>query len=368
MYYLFMLICTLQVLIEPQPYAAPKKSWQQLFTRSATVPPSANSTVISRPNGKSQAEAQSPPFSARPVATQQYDNPINFGLPSPFPLSTLPYGSTSSSTGIQLSSESMFPRIGEAPFEFLPEESDIFEDPCYVPDPVSLLGPVSESLDNFHLDFGFVTDKGLEKPRSIRNIPASSEVIRPSPIESPMSRLRVSDERNASSFLFPSTPKAQDVRNLPMDGSSNTNEQGTWQMWNTSPLGQDGLGLVGGPASWLLPTDLNRSNKEDSVHPLPQKTAASLFKKDDQVLSGPPSPHKVFGSYQNGGTCSNSMSGTIDDAWLPKILFGPMSGCENQFSVQPKEETIQNELLYGSPNGSSTNHPFELSPTNCWPK
>ncbi|KAL0338092.1 UNVERIFIED_CONTAM: hypothetical protein Sangu_1331300 [Sesamum angustifolium] len=48
-----------------------------------------------------------------------------------------------------------------------------------------------------------------------------------------------------SSFSFPSTPKAQ-------DNGNSINDNGTWQMWNSSPLGQDGLGLVGGPVSWLL--------------------------------------------------------------------------------------------------------------------
>ncbi|XAR68729.1 hypothetical protein NMG60_11000083 [Bertholletia excelsa] len=62
------------VLVEPQPTAAPKKSWQQLFTRSSAVSPATNINVISRPNGKSQAEVQSPPFNG---SGQSYDNPIN---------------------------------------------------------------------------------------------------------------------------------------------------------------------------------------------------------------------------------------------------------------------------------------------------
>ncbi|KAK3015331.1 hypothetical protein RJ639_005986 [Escallonia herrerae] len=353
-------------LIEPQPYAAPKKSWQQLFTRSSPVP---SQNVISRPIGKSQVEVQSPPFSGCAPLTQSYENPINFGLPSPFTLSAFPYGSISSSTGVPLSSESMFPRIGEAPSEFLPEESDIFEDPCYIPYPVSLLGPVSESLDHFQLDHGFVTNMGLEKPRPLKNMSASSEVSRPSPIESPMSRIRVSDERHANSFLLSGTPKAQDMRNLPMDDSSNANEKGTWQMWNSSPLGQDGLGLIGGTPSWLLPSELNRLNKEDIDHPGPHKTMASLFKNDDHVPSATHSPQSVFlGNVQNGGTYSTSVPGAADDPWLQKKFFGSMPGGENHFSLKPQEGTPQNEMIYGSPSVSASNHPFDMLPANGWPK
>ncbi|KAA8517675.1 hypothetical protein F0562_015149 [Nyssa sinensis] len=343
------------VFVEPQVTAVPKKSWQQLFTRSSSIPSSSNSNVISRPNEKSQAEVQSPPFPGHSSSTQSYDNPINFGLPSPFTLPTYPYVSTSSSTVLPLASEAMFPCIGEAPREFLPEEADIFEDPCYVPDPVSLLGPVSESLDNFQLDVGagFITD-----------------VNRLLPIESPISRLRAPDERYSSSNRFPSTPKAQDKHTPPMDDSNSGNEKGTWQMWNTSPLVPDGLGLVGGSGSWRLPPELSRSNKDDVVHPIAHKTMASLFTKDDNALSGTHSFQNVFpGNCQNGGTFGTSVPGSGDDPWLPKTFFGSISSGEDHLSLKPLEETShQNEIIYGSPSGSATNHPFELSPATCWPK
>ncbi|XP_059645569.1 uncharacterized protein LOC132287087 [Cornus florida] len=358
------------VLVEPQPATIPKKSWQQLFTRSPAVTPPSNSNVISRPNGKLQAEVRSPPSHGHSSLTQPYDNPINFGFPSPFTLPTSTYLSMNSSTVIPLASEAMFPRIGDAPRELLPEESDIFEDPCYVPDPVSLLGPVSESLDNFQLDLGagFVTDMEFEKPHALKNISTSSEVSRPSPIESPMTRSRVSDERNSSSNRFPGTPKAQD-KHTSMD-FSNTDESGTWQMWNTSPLGQDGLGLVGGPGSWFLSQELNRSNREDVVHPIAPKTMASLFTRDDKPVSCTHSPHNVFlGNCQNGGTFHTPVPGSGDDPWLSKPSFGPMTGSENHFSLNSSEETShKNGLIYGSPSGSAHNHPFELSPANSWAK
>ncbi|PSS34753.1 hypothetical protein CEY00_Acc01861 [Actinidia chinensis var. chinensis] len=359
------------VFIEPQPLIAPKKSWQQLFTRSSAVPPATNSNVISRPNGKSVAEVQNPPFASPSSSGQSYDNPINFGLPSPFTLPTFPSIATTSSTIFPLTSEAMFPCIREAHRDYLPEESDIFEDPCYVPDPVSLLGPVSESLDNFQLDLGvgFATDMGLEKPRPLKNISAAA-VNRPLPIESPISRIRVSDERHNSN-RFPSTPLAHDILTSPRDSSNSGIENGTWQMWNTSPLGQDGIGLVGGPASWLLPPEPKKLNKDDMVHPMSQKTMASLFTKDNQGLSGTNSPLKVFlGNCQNGGgfatSVPGSIDGSIDDPWLPKTLFGQMPGSEGHFAFNPQEDTSQNEMMHGSPRSSATNHPFEFSPSNCW--
>ncbi|XP_057970961.1 stress response protein nst1-like isoform X2 [Malania oleifera] len=360
------------VLSEPQPITAPRKSWQQLF-RSSAVAPSSNVNVISRPNVKFQAEVQSPQLGGQPSLTQSYDNPINFGLPSPFTLPTFPSGSSSSTAGFPSAADSIFPRVGEAPCNFLPEDPDIFEDPCYDPDPVSLLGPVSESLDNFQLDLGagFVRDIGFERPHALKNIAASSEANRPSPIESPISRLRASDERQAHSNRFQNTPKSQHVHPFSMDDSCNGNDKGTWQMWNTSPLGQDGLGLVSGTASWLLspPPESNRSNKEDIVHSQSHKTMASLFAKEDQVLPGSHSPQNIFLSNgQNNGMFSPVTGSSDHDPWLQNTFFQPLSGGENPFSLNPQEETAQNEVVYGSPSGSVASHPFDLSPGNCWSK
>ncbi|KAJ7950095.1 stress response protein NST1-like [Quillaja saponaria] len=140
---------------ESQPWTSPKKTWQQLFTRSSSVPQNSNANVIGRPQPKFQAEVPSPPLSGQSSLTQSFDNPINFGLPSPFNLSTYPtVSATSSSLGFSPAIEPIFSHVGEVAHEFRAEEQDLFEDPCYVPDPVSLLGPVSESLDNFQLDLG----------------------------------------------------------------------------------------------------------------------------------------------------------------------------------------------------------------------
>lgn len=264
----------MQAHVESQP--APKKSWQQLFTRTPTVSSPSSSNVISRPKLNSQKDVQNPISSSNCQATQGFDNPVTFELPN------FAYGDPIINTGLPLSSNSVFPRIGESPDKFLPEDSDVFEEPSYVPDPVSLIGPVSESLDNFQLDLGFVPDLGFQKP---------------SPIE-----------RHANtSFFSDNTNGNHDMNNLPT-------EKG-WQMWDSSPIYQDTL-------SWL--------NKEEVMQPQSQKTMASLFKKDD-------------------------------DPWMPKTSYGSIAGTDKHLS-------LPNELVYGSPNGSAINHPFQLSQGNFWAK
>ncbi|KAJ6739681.1 STRESS RESPONSE PROTEIN NST1-RELATED [Salix koriyanagi] len=217
----------------------------------------------------------------------------------------------------------------EGPCDFIPEEPELFEDPCYIPDPISLLGPVSESLDNFQLDLGngFAPDTGigLERLYAMKNVSASPEVTRPSPIESPLSRQRTADEKNNGSNWFSTTPISHDFNTQPVN-DMHVNETGTWQMWNSSPLGQDGLGLVGGPGSWLSLPEQNRSTKEDIIPPPSHKTMASLFTKDDQILPGSNTP----------------------------------------FSLKPPEESTQSEMIYQSPTGAATNNAFGPSPVhNC---
>ncbi|KAG6640312.1 hypothetical protein CIPAW_10G164200 [Carya illinoinensis] len=262
---------TRPVLSEPQPRVTPKKSWQQLFTRSSSVPLS-NPNVISRPNTKFQ-----------------------------------------------------------------------------------------ESLDNFQLDrTGFATDMGLERPYSLKKVSASSDINKQSPIEYPMPQ-----EKHNTSTWFPSTHRTQDLHTLPVNDAT-SNEAGTWQMWNTSPLGQDGLGLVGGPVSWILPPEQNKSNKEDFAHPS-YKTTASLFTNEDRVLSGIHSPQNVFLGNGNAAPFSPATGSSDNDPWLQKAYFAPLSGNENHFALKPHEESSQNEIIYRSPSCGSR-YPFEMSPANCWSK
>ncbi|XP_019413367.1 PREDICTED: uncharacterized protein LOC109325442 isoform X2 [Lupinus angustifolius] len=337
------------VLPDPQPWTAPKNSWHQLFTRSSSVPQPSNSNVICRPNSKTQAEAKSPQLSGHSPVSKSFDNPIHFGLPSPFNISTYSNGSNSSSLGFSPAIETFFSPVGNTPHEFRHDEQELFEDPCYVPDPVSLLGPVSESLDNFQLDLGtgIVKDKEVAKPHSLKNISAGFDVNRPFPIESPLSR-----EKHSCSNPFPSTPKAQEMNAFPSNGAA-ANDKGTWQMWNTSPLGQDGLGLIGSPESWVLPLQRMVPNKDEFVLP----------NKDDNTLSSTHLPHNVFlPNGQSGATFSPVTSSNAYDPWSQSNLFPPLSGGLKH------EGVTQNQMIYGSPTGSAGSHVLEVSPSNGWSK
>ncbi|KAL4322167.1 hypothetical protein S245_048887 [Arachis hypogaea] len=366
---------THSVIPEPKPWSAPKMSWQQLFTRGSSAPQPSNSNVICRPNSKTQGEIKSPQLSAPPPVTQSFNNPIHFGLPSPFNISTFPNGTTSSSSlGFSPAIEPIFSPAGNKAHDYRHEEQELFEDPCYIPDPVSLLGPVSkslnefdpvsllgpvsQSLNDFQLDKGsaFVADTEVAKPHSLKNITASSEVSKPSPIESPLSR-----EKHSCSNRFPSTPSTQDNA-LPLDNAA-TSEKGTWQMWSTPPLGQEslGLGLVGGPGSWLLSSQRNVPNKDDFVLPSSQKTMASLFNKDDNISH---SPQSVFiPNGQSSGTFSPVPGSSGYDPWSQTAFFPPLSG-----GLKAQEGATQNEIIYGSPSGSASSRVLEDSPANSWSK
>lgn len=221
------------------------------------------------------------------------------------------------------------------------------------------LGPVSESLDNFQLDLGtgFGTDMEIAKPHFLKGISAGADVNKPSPIESPLSR-----EKHGCSTLFPSTPKGQDKHAFPADDAAE-NEKGTWQMWSTSPLGQECFGLVGGPGSWLLSSKRNVPNKDDFVLPSPQKTMASLFNKDDTIISNTHSPQNVFlPNGHSGGKISPVTGSSSYDPWLQSTFFPPLS---SGFTSQ--EVATQNEIIYGSPSGSANSHALvEGSLANGW--
>ncbi|XP_051130664.1 uncharacterized protein LOC127251119 [Andrographis paniculata] len=331
------------VLVEAQPSTGPKKSWQQLFTRSSAVLPPSSSNVISRPIGKCEA-VQSPPFSGHPNPTQSAENPTNFGLSSPFSLPSFSLGSSGSNAVL---SEPMLSNMKDSPHQFLPEESEIFEDPCYDPDPISLLGPVSESLDEFQQDLGFLKDTEFKEPFAVKAKAGPSEITKPLPIESPLLRPPVSEERHASSVLFPSF-RAQDNPNT-------MNDAGTWQMWNTPALGQDGLGLVSRPASWVLHPD-NFPYQEDRINPMPQRTMASLFKKDEQATFGSLSSQNVpFQNSQNGGKFNAPVPPVPDDPWSSNNLFGQISRPENPILSKPNELAGSNGRVYDNPGAPAAN-------------
>nr|XP_043622754.1 uncharacterized protein LOC122594349 [Erigeron canadensis] len=279
---------------EPLPCPPPKKSWHQLFSRSSPIASSTDTNVLSKPNGNSQTEAQSSIASGYPVS-QGYDIPATEGLP--YHLPNYSYGNTTtSSTGLQSSS--------------IVTEHENFEDPCYVPDPVLSAGPVSEPLDSFPVDFGFLADVGFEKP---------------SPIASPVSR-----PRSDSSFS-PSPQRTQENTNLPMEDCGAAIEKG-WQAWNSCRYMSD----IGANTKWDLP----------------QKSSAPMLKEEDYVLS----------------STTNLMHANSDDSWKFRTSYGSISSSKNHLPMNLHGGVTRNKLVYGIPNGSAINHQFQPYHGVVWAK
>ncbi|KAI3882348.1 hypothetical protein MKW92_053512 [Papaver armeniacum] len=324
-----------------------KKSWQQLFTRAPGM-----SSV------SPQAEVQGQNFPSQAPQRHPLENQPGLSLPLPSPMSTFPNGFRSINSYSSSAAKPTFPLVRESPYRLAQEEPEIFEDPCYVPDPVALLGPVSESLDNFSYDFGtgFMRNSLPQKSLPLQHASASMEVHKPSPIESPMSRLRVIEERHMNTNPSPCSPKTPEQNSSPRSESNG----GTWQMWGTSPLGQEGLGFVGGQTSWLLPIGQN------------SKEMTSKFAVDNQVPLGNQSQQSVQpGNFLNCGTFSPPCSSLYEnDPWLPNPVSPPLLGVREHYSapVSPRLNLSQSEVTYGSPSRSATRLPFKPSPVIRWPK
>nr|CAB3490716.1 unnamed protein product [Digitaria exilis] len=213
--------------VQPHPTGL-KKSWHQLFSRSASVSPcpdvSTSALDMNRkpePHGAQISNAhtflsQYPPLESKPSSSQPMQFPGFPPLSGAPPNKLLPHFPAGHMLFYDDAESTVF------------EEPEQFEDPCYDPDAIALLGPVSESLDNFPLDLncGFISSGVTKESHG-----------RPSPIESPLSRSRMVEEKPIKT-PHSSTTKGPGGSILP-DGSS---EQGTWQMWST-PLVQETLGL-----------------------------------------------------------------------------------------------------------------------------
>jgi X-X-X-Leu-X-X-Gly heptad repeat protein len=316
-----------------------KKSWHQLFSRSASVSPYPTVTASARemnllpePNGAQINSAQNflaqyPPLDSKLSQSMHSTGfpPVN-GEPANIPLSHSPAGH--------------LPFFKEAEAALL-EEPEQFEDPCYDPDAIALLGPVSVSLDNFPPDWDsrFVLNDIPKEPH-VRN-------PMPSPIECPLSRLRTVEENPMKSSHF-STAKGH-------NGSVSTeatNEQGTWQMWST-PLVQDSLGLRGPQAQWFLPN----TNQ-------PNHGANQLNHGTNQLNHGV--------NRLGGGTRSPLGAGLDDNGlWLQRSPFQQLPlDTESLFlSHNVSENAIHNDFGFGSPNKAARVHPFRSpDPGHSWSK
>ncbi|RRT45408.1 hypothetical protein B296_00024425 [Ensete ventricosum] len=271
------------------------------------------------------------------------------------------------------------PSSKDAGTSSIADEIELFEDPCYVPDPISLLGPVSESLDNFPLDLGagFLSSDKVEKPQVIgilsgdkvqepqviKNISAPRNISKPSPIESPISRLRVSDEKQTAFGQLSCNSKSQDSHPTVVDES-----QGTWQMWGT-PLAHDGLGL-GGPSSWLLPIGQKNLKPEDTLYPFPHNPMTSFIAKESPTLLGMQAPQHVYdGNQQNGGTYNfHGVGINGSDHCLQKSPFQslPVDAKSNLLPIGLVDNMQHIAPRHNSPKSSSADSPFEPAPANSW--
>lgn len=306
--------------VQPHP-TGHKKSWHQLFSRSASVSPCPDVTTSahdmirkSEPNGAQINNAhtflsQYPPLDCKPSSSQSMQfpgfPPLN-GAPPSNPLPHFPAGH--------------MPFYDDAESTLL-EEPEQFEDPCYDPDAIALLGPVSESLDNFPPDLDFLSGDVIKESHG-----------RPSPIESPLSRSRTAEGK-------PIKPPHSSAARGP-GGSilpETSSEQGTWQMWST-PLVQESLGLQGPQSQWL------RQNTNQFNH------SANLFSS-------------------GGGAISTLGTGLNDsDPWLQKAPFQQLPpDTPSLFLSHEMPGKLHNDLVFGSPNKSAREHPFG-PPGYLWPK
>jgi hypothetical protein len=313
--------CFMQVSpnVQPAPTSF-KKSWHQLFNRSASVSPCPDGTTSARdtnqkpePNGAQLSNAytflfQYPPLDSKPSSSQSMQfpgfPPLN-GAPPNKPLPHFPAGH--------------MPFYDDAESVVF-EDPEQFEDPCYDPDAIALLGPVSESLDNFppDLDCGFILSDVVKESHG-----------RPSPIESPLSRSRMVEENPIKPLhlLVAKRPGGP----IQPEASS---EQRTWQMWST-PLVHESLGLQGHQSQWLQQT--NQLNYSANV--FNGRTNAPL------------------GSGLNGS-----------DPWFQKAPFQQLPpDTPSLFLPHEIPGKLHNDLVFGSPNKSAREHPFG-SPGPSWPK
>ncbi|ONM42272.1 hypothetical protein ZEAMMB73_Zm00001d044692 [Zea mays] len=299
--------------VQPHPTGL-KKSWHQLFIRSASVAPYPDVTTSAHdmirkpePNGAQINNAhtflsQYPPLDCKPSSSQSMQYP---GFP---PLN----GAPPSNPLFHFSAGHM-PFYDDAESTLL-EESEQFEDPCYDPDAIALLGPVSESLDNFppDLDCGFFSSDVAKEPHGW-----------PSPIESPLSRSHTVEEK-LTKPSHSSVARGSGGPILPVTSS----EQGTWQMWST-PLVQESLGLQGPQSQWF------QQNTNQFNH------SANLF--------------------SSGGRARSPLGTGLNDSdpWLQKAPFQQLPpDTSSLFLSHEMPGKLHNDLAFGSPNKSAREHPF----------
>ncbi|XP_042452949.1 uncharacterized protein LOC122037508 [Zingiber officinale] len=325
-----------------------KKPWHQLFTNPAPTNPATTST--SR-NNNSEVEAQITDLNNQKLRSDNFcDSQTNFA--QPFPLTSMTSSSFlfSSTSPKSLSVESLFTSIKDSTSSFTSEEAENFEDPCYVPDIISLLGPVSEELDNFPLDTSsdFLCNDKVVESQVLKSPSASGIISKPSPIECPISRLQNSEEKQTS-FGQVSCNKSQDLHMTNVDES-----QGIWQMWEP-PLDQN-IGLLGGPSRWLSTIGHQNPEQEDILNIFSNNSLISQSMKGSPALLSAKSPQHVLGGIQQNGVTHGANSAAMNgsDPWMQiRPLQSLASDEENHLlPLSLIDNMQQNDAMIISPNKS----------------
>lgn len=335
-----------------------KKSWQQLFTRSSVVSPDpdANPTNQRSPSGQLADRGDQLSNKNLPPSYSIIDNQVDHRKSLPVTSYPLTNNSFASNSFFHNLPDSAFPPLEVQCQSSVPDDAELFEDPCYVPDPISLLGPVSESLDNFPSDLTtiFSARKKTDVSSYLTNVLTPADVNKPSPIEPPLQKLHFSEGKHSASDQLFSTPKS--------DVSSNIQEQSTWQMWG-SPLTQEGLGLIGRPSSWFSPLVQENIQQQEFLHSLSHNPIAQPISKGNIALPGLSTQHACSGNHeQNCGTYSLLGPSFNDNGiWQHKSPFQSpprVDGDDHLLPLDLMDNISQNEAAYSSPIKSTTVPPF----------
>uniref|UniRef100_A0A1D1ZDS6 Stress response protein nst1 n=1 Tax=Anthurium amnicola TaxID=1678845 RepID=A0A1D1ZDS6_9ARAE len=355
--------------------STPKKSWNQLFTCSSEGSPCRDANAVERLNPICPPDVQISQLLCQEAPSHPLYNEIQFGQSSTYTAYPLMNGPLTGISATPLFAESRTPLAGEPGYNFTLDEAEISEDPCYVSDPLSLLGPVSESLDNFLVEAGsghtadFTSDPSpIPKSTSV-----SADTNKPSSTGSPMSTLWLSEKMHFASG--PCNLKLQYQSNSPGGECNNINGQGTWQMWSSS-LCEGGPGFVGASANWLLPVEQNRYTHEEIIHPPSFSPMVSSSLKEENILQSTCNhSHNVhLGNCQNDCIMSSlTPILTENDPWLQGTLLHSFAGVGGNLfdSHNFNGSASQNEVACEHSKRSAASHPFDQMPAHdCskdWP-
>ncbi|ERM97662.1 hypothetical protein AMTR_s00130p00083610 [Amborella trichopoda] len=247
-------------------------------------------------------------------------------------------------TGNSLSGDPLHhPVKAPSPLNSDVSEVDLFKNPCYDPDPVTLLGPFSESLDSFSLDpISNTTSSTMGSGGScpLKSIPVSTAVSRPGPIGSPIPKvvpLGVSDEIKPPSWCNNSIKE-------PNYGCG----QGEWEMWRSPNPVIDELALVGDQGSWLpLLSGMNANQDE--------------FSSSQRHMLRPCSKEKWFLDQHNSSPQVTKLSTPVENG----NSFGEWEGDKDPAPVQGMENVPQGVEVAENTVITSGSSPF---PQACWSK